>query len=257
MRGGVGGVLRNKNERQLSHRPCATAAQQPKKNEQALFQRRDQCFSWVLKRCFCSSIFLLVLIPSLHSTERRCRALCSRPRSPSHGANREEGSERGWSEEWERGRGESLPFAARVQRYVTGQTILSHAVPAYKPLHDQTMHAQRCANPRRRASPWFRQQQGWEEPREEDAYSVNPWSNLFSHSFWNDKKVTLSEEGENNTKMEQFPRKLHYVWGETHFVYRARFYRSRCCLSPRSEWIDSYLQKRMNPSVVGFVYRLK
>lgn len=41
----------------------------------------------------------LVLIPSLHSTERRCRALRSRPRSPSHGANREEGSERGRSEE--------------------------------------------------------------------------------------------------------------------------------------------------------------
>lgn len=128
-------------------------AQQLHNNKKNIFQRPDQCFSWMFKRCLFSSIFLIVLIPSLHSTERRCRARCSRPRSSSHGANREEGSERGRSEEWERGRGESLPFAVRVQRYVTGRTILSHAVPAYKPLHDQTMHAQRCANPGRHASP--------------------------------------------------------------------------------------------------------
>lgn len=151
---GLVGSYATKMNDKLSHRPCTTAAQQQQqKNEPALFQRPAQCFSWALKPCFFSSIFLLVLIPSLHSTERHCCALCSRPRSPSHGANREEGSERGRSEERERGRGESLPFAARVRRYVTGQTILSHAVAAYKPLHDQTMHAQRCANPRRRASP--------------------------------------------------------------------------------------------------------
>lgn len=29
------------------------------------------------------------------------------------------------------------------------------------------------------------------------------------------------------------PRKLNYVWGKTHFVREARFYRSRGCLSPR------------------------
>lgn len=128
----------------------------------------------------------------------------------------------GEREEWrrERGRRERLPFTARGQRCVAGQTILPRAAPAREPLREQTMLTQRRAKNkkekeeeetlRRRANPLIPTAAGLRGALRGRCTASHASKRLHSHSFCNDKMLTPSE-GE-KTEREQLPGKLSYVW---------------------------------------------